>query len=394
VRVLYWSELFWPYVGGPELFARNLLPALRRRGYEIVVVTSHDHLDLPDRSEVDGVPVHRVPMRGALASARLDRVAEVARRIATLKRQVSPGVVHLSGVGPSAVFHLMTERSHPAPVVASLRTEVLSSQNGRGKSILERVMRGAGWITAVSSGVLEQARRLVPDVADRSSVLYNFVDVPDRAMTAPPFAPPRVLCLGRLIPVKGFDLAVRAWPHVLAQHPGARLVIAGDGPEDTKLRRLADELGVGHAIDFAGPIAPEDVPDLLDASTLVLVPSRREGLPMVAVEAGMMVRPVVAARIGGLPEVVVDGQTGLLVPAEDVAALTDAVCGLLAHPARATELGRRARDRMRVVFARDRCVDAHATIYDRLGRPGRPAADPSLTRLHEDIHGRACTAVP
>jgi glycogen(starch) synthase len=394
VRILYWSELYWPYVGGPELLARKLLPALRSRGYEIVVVTSHDHLDLPDRSDLDGIPVHRLPMRSALASADVNALAEVVRRVRILEQDVAPDVVHVSGVGPSAAFHLMGGGASAVPVVVSLRTEVLASQQARNGSVLQRLVRGADWVTGVSREVLEQARRLAPEVSGRSSVLYNFVDPPDRAMPPPPLDPARVVCLGRLVAAKGFDLALRAWPAILARHHAARMVVAGDGPEAASLRRLAGDLGVAHAVDFVGPVAPDAVADLLAASTLVLVPSRREGLSMVAIEAGMLARPVVATRTGGLPEVVVDGWTGRLVPPEDVAALADAVCAVLSRPAVAAELGRRARDRVTTVFARDRCIDAHADIYARLGRPGRPRAARSGAGTDESLHGHARATVP
>jgi glycosyltransferase involved in cell wall biosynthesis len=172
------------------------------------------------------------------------------------------------------------------------------------------------------------------------------------------------------------------------------MVVAGDGPEWANLGRLARDLGVGHAVDFAGPIAPGDVPALLEAATLVLVPSRREGLPMVAIEAGMMARPVVAARTGGLPEAVVEGQTGLLVPREDVSALAEATGALLGRPAVATDIGRRAREWVRVVFARERCVDAHVSVYKRLGRMGRAAIDPAADRPSEEGRGHARATLP
>jgi glycosyltransferase involved in cell wall biosynthesis len=370
LRILYWSELFWPYVGGPELFARRLLPALRDRGYEIVVVSSHDHFDLPDRSQLDGMTVHRFFMRAALASGNVEQLANVLGQIRQFKRDVAPDVVHVSGVGPSAFFHLLTEASHPAPCLVSIRTEVLDSQKEQTGSILEKTLHRADWVTAVSSRVLQQARQLAPAIADRSSVVYNFIDVPDRRPTPPPIAPPRVVCLGRLIPAKGFDLALKAFPAVLGRCPQARLVIAGEGPEKPDLERLACRVGVDQAVRFAGPVAPRDIPDLLESATLVVVPSRREGLSMVAIEAGMMARPVVATDTGGLPEVILNGHTGLLVPKEDVNALAEAISALLGQPATAARMGRRARDRVQAVFARDRTVEAYSQIYQRLGCAG------------------------
>jgi glycogen(starch) synthase len=369
------------------------LPALRDRGLEISVVTSHYHLDLPDRCHLDGVAVYRVPMRAALVGARVDELADVAHQITRIKREVSPDVVHVSGVGPGAVFHLMTERAFPAPFLVSLRTEVLGSQKERNASLLERALRRADWITAVSAEVLKQARELTPAIADRSSVVYNFLHAPDWTPSPLPFAPPRLLCVGRLIPAKGFDLAVKAFASVVIRHPDARLVLVGDGPEREGLERerLVRDLRLGGAVEVAGPVAPSRLPDLLGSATLVLVPSRREGLPMVAVEAGMMARPVVAARVGGLPEVIVDGRTGVLVPPEDARALAHAVCALLADPSRTTELGRRARARVQAMFARDRCVDAHLEVYRGLSRENGRGRTPTPTVGGQS--GRAPAAV-
>src|SRR5262245_57521429 len=109
MRILYWSELFWPYIGGPEVFARNLLPALRDRGYKITILSSHDYLDLPDRSDLDGFDVHRLPMREALIAGDVSKLAEVLRRIRHLKETFAPDVIHLNGVGSSALLHFMSE---------------------------------------------------------------------------------------------------------------------------------------------------------------------------------------------------------------------------------------------------------------------------------------------
>ncbi|MGH7359133.1 MAG: glycosyltransferase family 4 protein, partial [Candidatus Rokuibacteriota bacterium] len=275
MRVLYWSDLFWPYGGGPELFARSLLPALRDRGLEISVVTSHDHLALPDRCHLDGVEVYRVPMRAALVRARVDELAAVAHQITRIKREVSPDVIHVSGVGPGAVFHLMTEKSCPAPFLVSLRTEVLGSQRERHASLLERALRRASWVTAVSSEVLRQARELTPDITNRSSVVYNFLHAPDWTPGPLPFTPPRLLCVGRLIPAKGFDLAVKAFASVVTRRRDARLTVVGDGPEREGLERLVRDLRLDGAVEVAGPIAPSGLPGLLGSATLVLVPSRR-----------------------------------------------------------------------------------------------------------------------
>jgi glycosyltransferase involved in cell wall biosynthesis len=118
------------------------------------------------------------------------------------------------------------------------------------------------------------------------------------------------------------------------------------------------------------------VPELLDAASLVLMPSRREGLPLVAIQAAQLARPVIAARVGGLPEVVEHGQTGLLVPVDDAGALAEAVAALLEDPSAAARLGAVARQRAAERFGWRRYLDASDGLYRRLV-DGAAAAPPA-----------------
>src|SRR5207244_8567887 len=110
------------------------------------------------------------------------------------------------------------------------------------------------------------------------------------------------------------------------------------------------ELGLLNCIEFLGSVPPEKVAHLIDEATLVVMPSRLEGFGLVALEAALMARPVVAARVGGLPEVVLHEQTGLLVAANDSQALAQAIVRLLEYPNIARQMGRAARDWARQKF--------------------------------------------
>jgi glycogen(starch) synthase len=125
-------------------------------------------------------------------------------------------------------------------------------------------------------------------------------------------------------------------------------------------------LGLMHSVEFVGWVPPEKVPALLNTATLVIMPSHREGLPSVALEAALMARPVVAARVGGLPEIVLHQKTGLLVDDEDHEALTEAMLLLLNHPRTATAFGDAARRRVQEVFSFERYVDAYDNLYQKI----------------------------
>jgi glycogen(starch) synthase len=161
-------------------------------------------------------------------------------------------------------------------------------------------------------------------------------------------------------------VALSAFATVRGRFPGTRLVVAGDGPEREKLERQASALGLIDSVEFAGRVAPETAAHLIDASTLVVIPSRLEGFGLVALEAAWMARPVVATRVGGLLEVVVHEQTGLLVENENSHALAEGIALLLDNPETATKLGRAARSRAEEVFGWERHVDAYEALYRKL----------------------------
>jgi glycosyltransferase involved in cell wall biosynthesis len=174
---------------------------------------------------------------------------------------------------------------------------------------------------------------------------------------------------------KGFDVAIAAFARLRDRFPHARLTVAGDGPERQALERLAIELGARDRTEFLGMVPPPRVSEVLDAATVVLMPSRFEGLPLVAIEAALAARTVVATPVGGLQEIVVDRETGRLVPADDPAALADAVAELLDQPDQVAGLGARARQRALDRFGLTACVQRYDALYQQLAgsRPGVPA---------------------
>jgi len=362
---LFWSERFWPCIGGVGLTAGRLLPALRSRGYEFTVLTLKENADLPEEDEFEGIRVCRWPIRTALESRDVVQLFAIRKRIAALKREFAPELIHIDFLGPSVLFHVQTVEVHPAPVVVSMDSAFL--QDGAGsESLSGRMLSTADWVTCVSKASLAVIRDAIPAVAGRSSHIYKGRTAPGIEITPLPVTPPRILCLGRLVRSKGFDVALAAFASVLARFPEARLDIGGDGPERPHLESKIVELGLGHAVTMLGWVDPEGVPELMNSATLVVIPSRNEGLPNVAKEAGLMGRPVVATRVGGLPEVVFDEVTGLLVDPEDPGALARAIVRLLDDPVASVQLGQSARGKVAEIFDFERYVDAYDALYRQL----------------------------
>jgi glycogen(starch) synthase len=134
------------------------------------------------------------------------------------------------------------------------------------------------------------------------------------------------------------------------------------------LERQAAELRLAESVDFVGWVAPHKVPALMNTTTVVVMPSRCEGFGLVALEAALMARPIVATRVGGLPEVVAHNETGLLIERDDSKAMAEAIAALLVDRNMATQMGRAGRLRAQKRFCWIRCVDAYVALYQELTR--------------------------
>jgi glycosyltransferase involved in cell wall biosynthesis len=192
--------------------------------------------------------------------------------------------------------------------------------------------------------------------ADRTIVHYNGVDV--TAFTPPAREPDRltILSVGRLVEKKGTEYLIRAFARVAREAPEARLEIAGDGPLRPSLERLASECGLSSRIAFRGSLSHRAVADLMRESSVVCQPSvtasdgDAEGLPTVVLEAAATARPLIGTLHSGIPEIVVDGETGFLVAERDVGALADRLGALLQNPDLRRKLGEAGRKRIEEKF--------------------------------------------
>ncbi len=210
-------------------------------------------------------------------------------------------------------------------------------------------------------------------------VIPSGVDLERIRLSAPPYETARarlgvdsetqlIVGLGRLEPVKGFQRLVEALPSILSVIPSARLLLVGEGSVRAALLAEARSLGVGDRLEMVG--ARLDPVAFLAAADLVVVPSLNEGMGRVLVEAMALGRAVVATRVGGIPAVVIDGETGRLVAPDDPAALAGAVSELLKNPGlgqRMGEAGRRRAEQFSLAVMESRLLDLYRELCAEKG---------------------------
>ncbi len=254
------------------------------------------------------------------------------------------------------------------PAVVATVQLYLPFQATRSTLLQHRLLaRGVGRYICVSRFVAEACMAHVGWPASRVSVVHNGIDPglwergdADAGRAVLGAGGPVALTLARLDPQKGLEVLVAA----AAQVPDVRFAIAGEGPERPALEREIARLGLGDRVVLLG--RREDAPDLLAACDLFVLPSRFEGLPVSVVEAMAACRPVVATAIGGTDEAVADGETGLLVPAGDAAALAAAVARIAGDQGLAERMGAAGRARALESFTAEGMAAGVESVYETL----------------------------
>lgn len=271
--------------------------------------------------------------------------------------------------------HLHVHHANPAALVGALAAELTRlprSVTVHGSDVLLEAealalkLAGARFVVTVCRTTAAALRCRLGPLLPPLHVIPTGVDTrrfsPPSGRT-PVRRCPRILALGRLHPVKDFPLLLRAAARLRAAGVPFRLFLGGEGPEGERLAREARTLGLRGRVRLLGGVAPALTPALYRRVDLFVLSSRSEGLPVVLLEAMATGLPVVATRVGGVPECVGDGETGLLVPPGDPEALAGALRRLLVDPERRARLGRAARERVLARYDREVHLNRLAQVF-------------------------------
>lgn len=363
MKVLLACMDFPPNVGGVAAHVYELGRALVRLGHEVRVASLRLPADAPALEDLDGMDVRR-----ATAGPRWLWQHRLRRLIADAVAEFRPDVIHVHGLRP-----LRPARGLGVPVVFTNHTSGFLMRLERGRfwaRRLGRIMAHAA-ITIAPSHELEEASiragfpcartRYIPNGVDAGRFRPDVDGAPVRTALGIPADAMVVLAARRMVPKNGVRyLAAAAKGFV---RDGVVLVLVGDGEERPLVERILAEDGIADRVILTGARGNAEMPGFYAASDVVVLPSLREATSIAGLEAMATGRPLVGSRVGGIPELIEDGRTGLLVPPADPDALAAAVCRLLDDPDLRKKAGDLARLRVVEQFSWDvvaaRTVDAY-----------------------------------
>lgn len=344
------------YGGGAQVL--HLVAGLVARGDDPLLVAPAGS-GIAREAERRGLPVQTLPFSGEADLAFVVRFRRLLDR-------VRPALVHLHSRRGADSLGWVAARLSGVPVVLSRRVD-----NREAPWLARRKYRLYDRVVAISEEIRQVllAEGVSPDrvVTVRSAV--DAAAVPHACASREGFlqemglpADARVAGMAaQLIQRKGHHVLLEAVPAILRAVPTARFLLFGRGPLEEELRSAIAGRNLGDAVRLVG--FREDLPRILPCLDLLVHPAFKEGLGVALLEAGAAGVPVVAARAGGIPEVVVDGRTGLLVPPGDAPALARAVSGLLGDPARCRAMGHEARRFVQEERSVDAMVEGNHAVY-------------------------------
>lgn len=363
IRVLYLIDAM--RMGGAERITVALLRHLDRSRFTPVICTLNTKEESPLIEQLD---VKRYNLE---AKRLLDPIA--FRRLIEIIRQERVAVIHAQ-LQDATIFAAAVKRFTRVPIVVTRHLIDDDEKNWRRRmrNRLEQftIHQSVEKMITVSEAAKQNYLEKTNLPRDRVETIYNGINLDNFRPTGNknavrqhlnlPHDKPIVTMVGVMRPGKGHAVCIEAARHV----PEARFLLVGDGELRYELEQQAQDLT--DRLHFLGQRL--DIPDILRASDIFVLPSEMEALPTVLLEAGAVGLPCIASHVGGIPEIIQDGETGLLIPPHNATALAAAIQKLIDQPKHAYQMGQRALEFVREQFDLLHQVKATMNLYERLTR--------------------------
>ncbi len=364
-------------IGGYEKQAFALSKALKGKGLDVFILTNKMRAELISLENREGVTIHRIwPFLGYTLFFRFTIFNALLWFL--LKNHKNFDIIHAHALTHLSVMAILLgkifgKKSLIKIATAGDLTKIMNSQQLRYQ-LLFKFFRYADGFISLSNQITSE---LLKSGIDKEKIhfAFNGVDIVKFYPVDPEqknlkrkslFLPQRqtIVFVGRLVPRKGVDILLKAFKCVKEKHQGTHLLILGDGEQMQALKGLCRSANLDNSVSFLGE--KDNIADYLRAADIFVIPSRREGNPNVLLEALACGLPVVATSIGGIVEVIKDGENGLLIVSEDEKMLAEKILFLLGNENYCEKLRRRAREEVRSRFSLDSLASKYLELYERL----------------------------
>jgi glycosyltransferase involved in cell wall biosynthesis len=374
MRILILNSEYPPIGGGAGNASAHIADQFERMGHTVAVVTSRFGA-LPHREDQGGLSVYRIPglRRRQDRSNPLEQILFILSAsfwtLRLMPRFKPHATLAFFGV-PSGPVAWLLKKLFRIPYIVSLRGGDVPGfrpydfrlYHKLAAPFLRVIWRNAAAVVANSGGLRQMAHAFDPRF--EIPVIPNGIDLDSYKTQGRDWRSPRLLSAGRIVHQKGLDLAMRALGGL--KDLNWEWHIAGDGPQRPVLQSLARELGIEDHVHFLGWQSREQLMQCYRQANVFVFPSRHEGMPNALLEAMASGLPVVASCIAGNEELVVEGETGYLVPSEDIEALQTALKNLLSDPISREQMGSASRQYVEANYSWESTAQQYALLLEKV----------------------------
>jgi glycosyltransferase involved in cell wall biosynthesis len=327
MRITLIVTLFPPkWLAGTEIASYNIAKFLGKRGHEVHVITSLDN-PFPKNETLENFCIHRITFK----KVRVIGVILFWFQILYKIKKINPDIVHIQALTislPGLVSKIFLKK----PYIVWARGSDVYLPDKFTKLISKVVLKNASYIIALN----EDMKRKINTIYKRENIIVvpNGIELEKFKDIYPQKQDNKIktiIFVGTLRPVKGVEYLIKAMSIIHEKLPDTNLLIVGDGPDREKLETLAQELDLQGCTCFAGNVSNEKIPEYMAKADLFVLPSLSEGFPLVILEAMASGLPIVTTNIGGLPDIVKNGENGFLVEPKNPEALADKIMLLLSN---------------------------------------------------------------
>lgn len=363
MRIAILVSLFPPNdVGGTEVATLHIARHLARRGHEVHVVTTWAK-GLPVESNEEGFCIHR----GKIISRPFIGLTSYLLHTLRVIKKVNPDLIHTQSI-TLALYAFIIKRILRKPYVAWAQGADIYKPSILNRWLYQFTLASANAVIAQTS----DEKRVIQKSVDRDLVvipngidLYRFTNLSREEVRSQLQIKERekiVIFVGRLVLVKGVKYLIHAMETVSHRCLEARLIVVGEGKEKNSLEKLTNKLGLGDVVTFIGGVSNENVLEYMAAADILALPSLSEGFPVVILEALASGLPVVTTDILGLPEIICDGENGLLVAPKNIPQIAEKVLLLLQDNELRRKISQNNRQKVKN-YTWDKAIDRLEQVY-------------------------------
>lgn len=371
------TDYFYPHIGGVEKVVYEISKRLVKLGHETVVITLNTN-KMASFEILNGVKIYRcrsVNLTG-LVGIQLSISLPVIFKILDICKKEKPDVIHAHNrFFFTTICAATLKRLLKIPLVTTFHLGSLTFGK-RSLDLALKIYEGtiSKWIIKNCDQIIAVSRAVKKHVVnlgasfDKVTVIPNGVDLeafkPTEKSKDSSDGMKNVVFIGRLVFNKGAQYIVEAAPMVIARYPNTKFIIVGDGPMKSYLEKLSKKLGVTHAFKFLGTVP--SIQEIFKQCDIFVRPSLTEGMSLAVLEAMSCGLPVIATKVAGTPEIIINNKTGILIDVKNVQQLADSILRLFSDPELLQSLSRNARLFVEKHYNWDRVTKLTLQVYEKM----------------------------